>query len=485
MPAKKVSVFNSDGSNQRATVIVGQAFRGSDGELYVLDGDETLGSLNVKVVGGTFSPGPLQYTRNGSTATVARDTSTAANNRPLPVQLLVDDASGAIATGIGFSNSSTMRVHVGNASDIPVSIGTPVTSIITNGSGTPYTSTVQSGGKTSLDVAAYQAGTWTFSTETTLSTFSAKFGTQTDSNYGTPSSSTQRVAAMLGVGSAAASTSNPVPVAGTRSNAGTDLASGNNHLTVGGSDGTNLRPLLVSSAGRASVDINSSALPSGAATETTLAGIRTRQDVVDFGASTTAQRVAAVLGNATGALAYDSGASSAQTQRVVFATRHEAAATPVSVRLGNGTSFLDTNFGAPSTTTLRVAAELGIGGAAASSTNPVPVSQGVGSAAVQLVSSTQRPYYQDFSTSNLTTSYTQIIASTGSIINRFCATNNSDTPVWIATGAAASEVVQYIVMPGENAMNVPLQIASGTRIAIRSGTSSSITSGVFSLNVFA
>lgn len=39
-------------------------------------------------------------------------------------------------------------------------------------------------------------------------------------------------------------------VRGTRSNAGTDLASGNGHLTVGGSDGTNLRALTVDPTGR-------------------------------------------------------------------------------------------------------------------------------------------------------------------------------------------------------------------------------------------
>jgi hypothetical protein len=41
----------------------------------------------------------------------------------------------------------------------------------------------------------------------------------------------------------------PVPVVGTRSNAGTDLAAGANHLTVGGSDGTNLRTIALDTAG--------------------------------------------------------------------------------------------------------------------------------------------------------------------------------------------------------------------------------------------
>jgi hypothetical protein len=119
-----------------------------------------------------------------------------------------------------------------------------------------------------------------------------------------------------------------------------------------------------------------------------------------------------------------------------------------------------------------------------SSTNPVPVTSGNGAAAIQLVSASRRPYFQDFSLANLTTSYTQIIASTGSIINRFFATNNSSTAILIATGAAASEVVQYILMPGENAMDVPLQIAASTRISIAAQTGT-LTSGQFSFNALA
>lgn len=45
----------------------------------------------------------------------------------------------------------------------------------------------------------------------------------------------------------------PIPVQGVRPNNGSALAAGNTHLTVGGSDGTNLRPLIVDSSGRLSV----------------------------------------------------------------------------------------------------------------------------------------------------------------------------------------------------------------------------------------
>lgn len=55
-------------------------------------------------------------------------------------------------------------------------------------------------------------------------------------------------------------------------------------------------------------------------------------------------------------VATDSGASSSSTPRVVLATRHEAAATPVSVRKGNGTGFDSYNAGAADSTTPRVVA---------------------------------------------------------------------------------------------------------------------------------
>lgn len=70
--------------------------------------------------------------------------------------------------------------------------------------------------------------------------------------------------------------------------------------------------------------------------------------IVDFGPTTSALRVAAVIGNNTGIADFWTGASTAQTMRVVLSTdstvilnsRHEAALTPLSARLGDGTSFL-------------------------------------------------------------------------------------------------------------------------------------------------
>ncbi len=74
----------------------------------------------------------------------------------------------------------------------------------------------------------------------------------------------------------------------------------------------------------------------------------TFSNVVDFGATTTAVRVAAIIGNTTGQADFWSGATTAQTLRVAVATdsavllnaRYEAMGTPLSTRLGDGTAFL-------------------------------------------------------------------------------------------------------------------------------------------------
>ena len=54
------------------------------------------------------------------------------------------------------------------------------------------------------------------------------------------------------------------PVAGTRLNNGTANAATGNHLTVGGTDGTNLRPLLVDTSGRPFINVNGSVATTGA-----------------------------------------------------------------------------------------------------------------------------------------------------------------------------------------------------------------------------
>lgn len=82
-------------------------------------------------------------------------------------------------------------------------------------------------------------------------------------------------AADLAPGQAAMASSVPVAIAsdqsainitGTRANAGSDTAAGKSHLTVGGTDGTNLRPMSVDSSGRPNVNVNGTVPVSGSVT---------------------------------------------------------------------------------------------------------------------------------------------------------------------------------------------------------------------------
>lgn len=106
----------------------------------------------------------------------------------------------------------------------------------------------------------------------------------------------------------------------------------------------------------------------------------------NFGASSAQTvRVAALLGNAAGVIAYDFGASSAQTIRVAALLGNAAGVIDynfgavgaqtvrVASQIGNATGAADYNNGATGAQTLRVAANLAIGGANVSSTNPIPV----------------------------------------------------------------------------------------------------------------
>jgi hypothetical protein len=132
-------------------------------------------------------------------------------------------------------------------------------------------------------------------------------------------------------------------------------------IAIGGRDGSNaFQQVSVNTAGELSVTFGSA----GFATETTLSALNTKV-ANNFGAATGAVRTAAQVGNAGGAadfnsgtdsaqtlrvsanlkragneLAYNSGAADANTLRNVLATRHEAAATPLSNRLSDGTDFL-------------------------------------------------------------------------------------------------------------------------------------------------
>jgi len=89
----------------------------------------------------------------------------------------------------------------------------------------------------------------------------------------------------------------------------------------------------------------------------------------------------------------------------------------------------------------------------------------------------------DYSSVNVTTSaYTQLIASTAAEAHEVEIFDSSGQTLFLATGAAASEVNQVYIIPGGNG-RIPLRIAAGTRISVKavSGTASA---GEIDINLY-
>jgi hypothetical protein len=91
-------------------------------------------------------------------------------------------------------------------------------------------------------------------------------------------------------------------------------------VQMGGRDGSgDLRPLAVSTAGILQVDVASTALPTGAATEATLSALNTKVNS-NFGSDSSAVRVAAQLGSSAGPANFGAGNAGSNTLRTVIAT---------------------------------------------------------------------------------------------------------------------------------------------------------------------
>lgn len=123
---------------------------------------------------------------------------------------------------------------------------------------------------------------------------------------------------------------------------------------------------------------------------------------------------------------YNSGAAGAQTLRSVLATRHEAAATPISVRVSNGSAFTP---------------------------------------AVRTYADSARNAYA--STSVTTGAWVQLIASTAAEINAMTLFDSSGQTLELGTGAAAAETRKLIIPPGGIDGQFGINIPAGTRVSVR------------------
>ncbi len=126
---------------------------------------------------------------------------------------------------------------------------------------------------------------------------------------------------------------------------------------IGGNDAGTLRGVHVDSSGDLQVDVLSSSLPSGAATETTLSAINTKTPAL--GQALMAASTPVVIASNQSAIPV----SQSGTWTVVTSSFPTTA---------------DTNYGTPGASTVRTAAMLGVGSTAVSNANPVPISDAGG-----------------------------------------------------------------------------------------------------------
>lgn len=242
---------------------------------------------------------------------------------------------------------------------------------------------------------------------------------------------------------------------------------------------------------------------------------------LNYGAATAALRTAAQVGNASGVADFNTGSTTAQTMRVVIVDDQPT----INVALPSASSFhlvtptaLEANYnaGATGANTLRVSANITRDGTALSyglgasdaNTPRVAANQGFAGVAASVGTGasdtgTQRvvlasnspsgsptgralanaPTISDYSSVNVTSAaYVQLIASTTSTANLIEIFDSSGQTLYLAVGAAASEINQFIIIPGGNGQ-VPLAIPAGSRVSIKA-TSTSATSGIITLNLY-
>lgn len=173
----------------------------------------------------------------------------------------------------------------------------------------------------------------------------------------------------------------------------------------------------------------------------------------DFGVSTGAARTAAQIGNATGAADFGAGAVSAQTVRNtpasdsphLLATRHEAAATPLSVRISDGSAFESVQ------------------------------KKDQGYDGVDSV-------FRDYASSGLTAAtWSEVIASTSSEAQEIEIFDSSGEVLELGFGAAASEVRQVYITPGGNG-RIKLNVPAATRISVQ--CASNVNLGNLVINLY-
>lgn len=234
-------------------------------------------------------------------------------------------------------------------------------------------------------------------------------------------------------------------------------------MEIGVKDGSgNLQPVIQGQATMASslpvVIASDQALPIiGSVTETAPA-----TDTASSGLNGRLQRVAQRLTSLIALLPASLGSKvSASSLAVVVAS--DQAAIPVTIAGNQATNVAQINGvtplmgnGVTGTGSLRVT----IASDTTTNTNPLLFNQAGRSQA-------NAPVYNLYSGTNVTTAaYVQLVASTTSATSEIEIYDTSGSIIFLATGAAASEVNQIIIPQGGNG-RIPLKIAAGTRVSVK------------------
>lgn len=198
---------------------------------------------------------------------------------------------------------------------------------------------------------------------------------------------------------------------------------------------------------------------------------------LDFGASSAASRVAALLGNATGVADFNAGNASAQTIRTVIATDQSAlpitaAALPLPAGAATEATLaaLDAKLGSLGQKTMAGSAPVVI----ASDQSALPVTtnalSAVGFATLDFsITSVTSAAYVELIASSAATKKAQIFMTQGNIL-------------LMAFGPAASEVDQLYVISGGNGL-IDLSIPAATRVSLKALSTTANTGAIY-VNLF-
>ena len=364
----------------------------------------------VEPVSATITAGPIQFVDDGVDTEVSKDTGTPANSNPLPVEIL----SG----------------------------GVPVTPL---------------------------APVYDYGVATTALRTAAQIGNPTgvaDFNTGAPGAQTLRT--VISSRSEALTT----PLAAQLSNGSAALAYGS------GADGGTVLRVTISTRSEAVATPLAAQLSNGTsaiAYGTGADGATVIRTTLSTRAESVTTPLAAQLSNGSAAIAYGSGADGATVIRTTLSTRAENLATPLAAQLSNGSAALAYGTGADGGTVLRVT----ISTRSEAATTPLAVRLTNGTSFIlpntptsgrSLADSVRK----DYSSGSVTTgAWVQIVASLATTANLIEIFDSSGQTMELGLGPAASEVRACIITPGGNGQ-VPLTIASGTRVSVRaiSGTAS-------------